>query len=78
MRDLFGCPLVGELLRLRSLFWRHPVSRIVSVSIPVFIAMGGREVEPHMRLRIILRHAKAVEIQHTQVVQGRGVPLLGR
>jgi hypothetical protein len=75
-RSLAGLRLAGgsEGLSLLDLRRRHQGGHAVAVLGGVGMALSRREVEPHMRLDVVLRHAPAVGLQGHRDCPGRWRP----
>ena len=75
-------PFAGQPLCLRNLGGGHSVNEVIAVTygftaFPAGRVVRGREVEPLVRLHIVLLNAVAVAVHHTEVIQGFGEAFLG-
>jgi hypothetical protein len=70
-------PLSCEFLRFGDLRGGHASCDKVSKSCRTFSALRRRQGEPHVRADFVLRDTKAVIVEHSEIVLGVGIALLG-
>src|SRR5271157_1108499 len=74
----FRLPFPSATLGFGNLFRRHLTGDNVSFLDAIGIAGGTRQIEPHVRLNIVLRDTLALVIQEAEVELRRRVSLLRR
>ncbi len=70
-------PLPRHALCLGKLVRGHPLAGSVAVPEGLVVALRGREVEPHVRQNVVLRHALACGVHDAEVGLGVGVAMVG-
>ncbi len=70
-------PLPSELRRLSDLGRRHAGGYNLTAACCIGIALASRQVEPHVREHIILRHPRAVGVHIPELDLGPCIALLG-
>jgi hypothetical protein len=71
-------PLSRKFLRLGNLRWRHDLCHQITKFFRILIALRRRQVDPHKRPDIVLRHAPAVGVHDADIVLSSGLALVGR
>lgn len=70
-------PFASKLLRLGYLGRRHAGNCNLTVTCRNGIALASRQVEPHVREHVILRHSFPFTVHPPKAVLGTGMALLG-